>query len=63
VINTVSKKTDKQSMWIKKLLASKGGNKTAVAIANKNARILWVLMTRGGTYQSYKYEEPVKQAA
>lgn len=34
-------KTDKMSVWIKQLLAKKGWNKTAVAVANKMTRIMW----------------------
>jgi hypothetical protein len=30
----------------------KGMNKTAVAIANKNVRIIWAMMTRGESYRA-----------
>ncbi len=36
---TRQKKTDTQSLWIRKLHATKGINRTAVALANKNLRI------------------------
>lgn len=39
-------------------LVSPRSFKTAVALANKIARIAWVLMARGGAYH-----EPVPQAA
>jgi transposase len=32
------------------LLARCGWNRTAVAVANKNARIVWALLSRGGVY-------------
>ena len=44
-------KTDGRSQWIKGLLERRGWNRTAVAVANKNARIVWVLLSRGGVYQ------------
>jgi len=31
--------------------ASRGYNKAAVALANKNARIIWALLTRGENYR------------
>ena len=43
-------KTDGRSQWIRGLLARRGWNRTAVAVANKNARIVWALLSRGGSY-------------
>jgi transposase len=43
-------KADKRSQWIRGLLERRGWNRTAVAVANKNARIVWVLLSRGGVY-------------
>jgi transposase len=43
-------KTDRRSQWIRGLLARRGWNRTAVAVANKNARIVWALLSRGGVY-------------
>src|SRR5262247_1982184 len=43
-------KTDGRSQWIQGLLARRGWNRTAVAVANKNARIVWALLSRGGVY-------------
>ena len=37
--------------WITKLLARKPAKVVAIAVANKTARIAWVIMTRGGTYR------------
>ena len=42
--------TDSRSQWIRGLLARRGWNRTAVAVANKNARIVWSLLSRGGVY-------------
>ena len=44
--------------WLLKLLQRRKSKIAAVAMANKMARIAWVLMTRGG-----EYREPVTQAA
>jgi transposase len=39
-----------RSQWIRGLLKRRGWNRTAVAVANKNARIVWALLSRGGAY-------------
>jgi transposase len=44
--------------WLLKLLQRRATKIAAVAMANKMARIAWVLMARGGAYR-----EPVSQAA
>ena len=44
-------KTDTRSRWTKRRVADRGKNRAAVALANKNARILWALLTRGETYR------------
>ena len=44
-------KADHRSQWIRGLLERRGWNRTAVAVANKNARIVWALLSRGGVYQ------------
>jgi transposase len=50
------KKTDKYSQWAKKLNDRAGHNCTCVAIANKNARILWALAKNATKYKAdYKY--------
>jgi transposase len=41
-------KTDGRSQWIRGLLERRGWNRTAVAVANQNARIVWALLSRGG---------------
>jgi transposase len=43
-------KTDSRSQWIRGVLERRGWNRTAVAGANKNARIVWALLSRGGVY-------------
>jgi transposase len=45
-------KDDAYSRWIQALVQRRGFNKAVVAVANKNARILWVLLTRGERYRA-----------
>ena len=47
----VGLKTDRRSQWIRQLVERRGKNRTAVAVANKNARIVWALLTSQQTYQ------------
>ena len=44
-------KTDRRSQWIGQLLERRGKNRTAVAVANKNARIVWALLTSQQVYE------------
>lgn len=50
VVQHALRKHDPHSLWIKKLHAAKGMNLTAVAVANKNARIAWRIMTSNAEY-------------
>src|SRR5215470_18053759 len=45
-------KTDRRSQWIRGLLERRGWNRTAVAVANKHARIVWALLSRGEVYRA-----------
>ena len=51
VVRHAQGKTDAQSRWVTALKQRRGGNIAAVAVANKNARILWALLTRGEDYR------------
>lgn len=51
VISNAEGKTDARSRWIQQLKARVGMNKACVALANKNARILWALMASGDSYR------------
>ena len=44
-IRWVGGKTDRRSQWMRHLLERRGKNRTVVAVANKNARIVWALLT------------------
>ncbi len=53
VVNAVLRqdKGDARSRWIKRLATERGVNRAAVALANKNARIIWALLSRGHSYR------------
>ena len=44
-------KTDRFSRWAQAVLARRGHNKACVAVANKMARMAWVIMAKGETYR------------
>jgi transposase len=50
VVKTCENKTDKRSLWINDKKQRCGFNKAAVAVANKNARIIWAIMATGESY-------------
>lgn len=50
VIKRIEGKDDRRSRWLQALVARRGKNKAAVALANKNARIIWALLRRGECY-------------
>ena len=45
-VMSVDKRDDPTSRWLKELIQRVGWQKACVAMANKNARILWAVMTR-----------------
>jgi transposase len=52
VQRTCATKTDARSCWLRELGSRRHRNIAAVAQANRNARIAWVLLTREQTYQA-----------
>ena len=44
-------KTDKTSKWATEKLATKGWNKSSVALANKNARTIWAVLAHNQEYK------------
>jgi transposase len=50
VVNAAAKKDDAQSRWINELVKRRNINIAAVAVANKNARIIWALLTKSAEY-------------
>ena len=48
--------------WLASLLARAPFGKVKVALANKNARIIWALLKRGGTFEA-SHKPPAFAAA
>lgn len=44
-------RSDYRSRWIEQKKLERGWNKACVALANKNARIIWALLAKGETYR------------
>lgn len=49
-VMTAHKRDDPISKWLYQLREKSGWQKAAVAMANKNARILWAMMTKGSSF-------------
>ena len=50
-VKVCEKKTDKLSHWVAKKKQRSGYNKAAVALANKNVRMIWAMMATGECYR------------
>lgn len=51
-VRAALRKDDPRSRWIQALVQRRGHNKAVVAVANKNVRILWAMLTTGECYRS-----------
>ena len=51
VLKNIKDKKDKLSCWCRALIERRGFNVAAVALANKNARIVWAMATYGTNYE------------
>ena len=51
VVCRANRKTDQRSLWIADKQRRLGTSKACVAVANKNARIVWSLIARGESYR------------
>jgi transposase len=47
----IATKSDDRSRWLRALIARRGKNRAAVALANKNARIVWALLVHHQEYR------------
>jgi transposase len=45
-------KDDERSRWLRALIARRGKNRAAVALANKNARMVWALLAHDQEYHA-----------
>lgn len=51
VVRCTDKKRDKRSAWVNQLKSRAGANRATVAVANKNARIVWALLKYQKAYR------------
>jgi transposase len=52
LVRTAPNKTDPNNQWINQLRERRGFNRATVAIANKNARIIWAVPRTGASYRA-----------
>jgi len=51
VVRCAGNKTDKRSLWVVAKAKARGKNKAAVAVANKNARVIWKILKTDQVYR------------
>jgi transposase len=52
VVRTAAHKTDITNQWVNQLRQRRGFNRATVAVANKNARIIWAVLRTGEPYRA-----------
>lgn len=52
-LNRCLRKTDRLSVWATKVYERRGKNKAIVALANKNARIIFAILAKGEDYKTF----------
>jgi transposase len=52
VVRTAPNKTDHNNQWVNQLRERRGFNRATVAVANKNARIIWAVLRTGEPYRA-----------
>jgi transposase len=52
VVRTAVRKTDPRSIWVNDLRERRGHNRATVAVANKNARVIWAVLRTGEPYRA-----------
>lgn len=62
VLKNCKSKTDPLSQWLQALIERRGFNKAAVALANKNARILWAMAKKKQEFGEHLKDEVVAVA-
>jgi len=60
---TIARRGDQRSAWAARLKLRRGSNVAAVALAHKNARVLWALLSRGEGYRAAPCSPRMAQAA
>ena len=51
VVRLADRRHDALGVWVRRLKTKRGANKAAVALANKNARVVWALLARDQEYR------------
>jgi transposase len=51
-VRTAPRKTDLKNQWVNQLRERRGFNRATVAVANKNARIIWAVLRTGEPYRA-----------
>jgi transposase len=59
-LRTAGNKTDPRSRWVIRVGERRHRNIAAVALANKNARIAWALLSRGETFDPHHIQRPTE---
>jgi transposase len=62
VLQRLKQHTDQAQGWLARLVARRNPNVAAVALANKNARIVWALLVHGRNYQREYVAAPLQAA-
>jgi hypothetical protein len=57
-VMSAGKRSDRISQWLVRLRQSAGWQKAVVALANKNARILWAVLTRDAQFDADHVPQP-----
>ena len=52
LVRTATGKDDAMNRWVNQLLERRGFNRATVAVANKNARIIWAVLRTGEAYRA-----------
>ncbi len=51
VIYYAARKDTQRSRWITEKVRTRGSNKATVALANRNARVIWALLAKNDEYR------------
>lgn len=61
-MRTIERRRTARGVWAGRLKLRRGSNVAAVALANKNARVLWALLTKGESYRPTPFSARIPQA-
>ena len=61
-LSTIQRRRDQRSAWLGRLKLRRGVNVAVVALAHKNARVLWALLRRGQCYRAAPFSPGIAQA-